>query len=77
MKDFKGSGSFGSVYSCEKDRKIYAIKIFNFSYVFSEFSKGLDNRITHEIKALKSVNHPNVVSYVDDGEFIDNGVKYL
>lgn len=77
MKDFKGSGSFGSVYSCEKDRKIYAIKIFNFSYVFSEFSKGLDNRITREIKALKSVNHPNVVSYVDDGEFIDNGVKYL
>lgn len=27
--------------------------------------------------ALKSVSHPNVVSYIDDGEFIDNGVKYL
>ena len=77
IKNFKGSGSFGSVYSCEKDGNIYAIKIFNFSYVFSEFSKGTDNRITREIKALKSVNHPNVVSYVDDGEFIDNGVKYL
>lgn len=34
MKEFKGSGSFGSVYSCEKDRKTYAIKVFNFSYVF-------------------------------------------
>ena len=77
IKDFKGSGSFGSVYSCEKGGNIYAIKIFNFSYVFSEFSKGTDNRITREIKALKSVNHPNVVSYIDDGEFIDNDVKYL
>ena len=77
IKSFKGSGSFGSVYSCEKNGNTYAIKIFNFSYVFSEFSKGTDNRITREIKALKSVNHPNVVSYVDDGEFMDNGVKYL
>lgn len=77
IKTFKGSGSFGSVYSCEKDSKTYAIKIFNFSYVFSEFSKGTDNRITREIIALKSVKHPNVVSYIDDGEFIDKGVKYL
>lgn len=23
------------------------------------------------------MKHPNVVSYVDDGEFFDNGVKYL
>lgn len=77
IKEFKGSGSFGSVYSCECDGKIYAIKIFNFSYVFSEFSRGTDNRVTREIQALKLVNHPNVVSYVDDGEFVDNGVKYL
>ena len=77
IKDFKGNGSFGSVYSCEKDKKTYAMKIFNYSYVLSEFSKGTDNRITREIKALKSVNHKNVVSYINDGEFIDNGVKYL
>lgn len=77
IKDFKGSGSFGTVYSCEKNEKIYAIKIFSFSFVFSEFSKGDDNRITREITALKSVAHPNVVSYIDDGEFFDNGVKYL
>ena len=77
IKTFKGNGSFGSVYSCEKDGITYAIKIFNFAYVLSEFSKGTDNRITCEIKALKSVNHSNVVSYVDDGEFIDNGVRYI
>lgn len=77
IKDFKGSGSFGTVYSCKKNEKIYAIKIFSFSFVFAEFSKGDDNRITREITALKSVAHPNVVSYVDDGEFFDNGVKYL
>lgn len=77
IRSFKGSGSFGSVYSCEKGGNTYAIKIFNFSYVFSEFSRGTDNRITREINALKSVNHPNVVSYIDDGEFVDNGVRYL
>jgi len=53
------------------------MKIFNRTYVLSEFSKGDDNRITREIAALKSVNHPNVVSYVDDGAFTDNGVEYL
>lgn len=77
IKEFKGSGSFGTVYSCEKNGIVYAIKIFSFSFVFAEFSKGNDNRITREIMALKSVSHPNVVSYVDDGEFVDNGVKYL
>ena len=39
IKTFKGSGSFGSVYSCEKDGITYAIKIFNYSYVFSNFLK--------------------------------------
>ena len=77
IKEFKGSGSFGTVYSCEKNGVVYAIKIFSFSFVLTEFSKGNDNRITREITALKSVSHPNVVSYVDDGEFVDNGVKYL
>lgn len=77
LKEFKGNGSFGSVYICEKDEFKYAIKLFNFSFVFAEFANGDDNRITREIKALKSVNHPNVVSYIDDGEYIENDVKYL
>ena len=74
---FKGSGSFGSVYVCQKNNSTYAMKIFNLAYVFNEFLKGEDNRITREIAALKSVNHPNVVSYVDDGSFTDNGVEYF
>ena len=61
----------------KRNSKLYAIKIFNFDYVFKQFSSGSDNRITREINALKAVNHPNVVSYVDDGSFIDNGVNYL
>lgn len=77
LTEFKGNGSFGSVYICRKNNSTYAMKIFNLNYVFSEFSKGDDNRITREIAALKSVNHPNVVSYVDDGSFTSNGVKYL
>ena len=77
IKEFKGSGSFGSVYTCEKEGTVFAIKIFNYNYVFSEFRKGPDNRVIREIIALKSVSHPNVVSYVDDGVFDYNGVKYL
>ena len=77
IKEFKGSGSFGSVYTCEKEGILFAIKIFNYNYVFSEFRKGPDNRVVREIIALKSVSHPNVVSYVDDGVFTYNGVQYL
>lgn len=77
IKDFKGSGSFGSVYSCEKNGIVYAIKIFNSAYVHSEFSRGDDNRITREIQALKYVNDPSVVAYVDDGSYIDNSIKYF
>lgn len=75
--EFKGNGTFGSVYKCEKNGNVYAIKIFNAQYIFDEFSRGDDNRITREIEALKSISHPNVVSYVDDGDYCENGIKYI
>ena len=74
--EFKGKGTFGSVYRCEKDGNIYAMKIFSADFVYSEFSKGNDNRISREIEALKLVNSENVVKYIDDGSFIDNNWKY-
>lgn len=75
--DFKGKGTFGSVYQCKKDNQLYAMKIFASDFVFSEFSKGDDNRITREIDALKMVNSEFVVKYIADGNFIDNGWKYF
>lgn len=76
LVDFKGKGTFGSVYKCEKDNCTFAMKIFAADFVFNEFLNGADNRITREIEALKLVDSENVVRYVDDGSFIDNNSKY-
>lgn len=76
--DYLGKGSFGTVYKCEKDEGIYAIKIFNLEYVFQEFkNNGEDNRITREINALKGVDHPNVIKIVNHGEFKSNNQSYI
>lgn len=75
--DFKGKGSFGSVYQCKKDGQIYAMKIFAADFVFAEFAKGDDNRITREIEVLKMVDSAFVVKYISDGSFIDNRWKYF
>ncbi|MFW6030380.1 MAG: serine/threonine-protein kinase, partial [Halanaerobiales bacterium] len=65
------------VYKCEKDGKIYAIKIFSSEYILNEFYTGEDNRITREIEALKMVDSRYVVKYIDDGKFEENGVEYI
>lgn len=76
--EYKGKGSFASVYVCKRGEGIYAIKIFNADYVFAEYNKNPnDNRVTREIEILKRVNHPNVIKYIDDGRFIDNGNEYI
>ena len=75
--EFRGKGSFGTVYKCQKDNSIYAMKIFARDYVFAEFAKGVDNRITREIEALKKVKSEYVAGYVDDGIFTDNGWEYI
>ena len=75
--EFKGKGSFGTVYKCKKNNQSYAMKIFSMDYVFTEFAKSDDNRITREIAALKTVNSPYVAGYIDDGSYEDNGWTYL
>ena len=37
--EFKGKGSFGTVYKCKKNNQSYAMKIFSMDYVFTEFPK--------------------------------------
>jgi len=76
--EFIGKGQFGTVYKCQKDQNIYAIKIFNLEFVFDEFRMhGDDNRITREIAALKIVNHENVIKLIDEGVFEDNSQLYV
>ena len=75
--EFQGRGSFGTVYKCQKDSFVYAMKIFSRDYVFAEYAKGVDNRITREIEALKKVNNKYVAGYIDDGSFVDNEWEYI
>lgn len=75
--EFLGKGSFGTVYKCQKDNCVYAMKIFARDYVFYEFAKGEDNRITREIEALKKVDNEYVARYIDDGTFQDNSWEYI
>lgn len=76
--DFVGKGQFGTVYKCQKENTIYAIKIFNLDYVYSEFrTNGSDNRITREMQALRMVEHENVIKLADDGFFKENSQVYV
>lgn len=75
--EYRGKGSFGTVYKCKKNNCFYAMKVFAMDYVYSEFTKGPNNRITREIEALKKVNSEYVAGYVDDGVFTDNGWEYI
>lgn len=76
LMKFKGKGTFGSVYQCEKNNQNFAMKIFAADFIFAEFSKDGDNRVTREIEALKLVNSQYVVKYIFDGNFVDNGWQY-
>lgn len=76
--DLVGKGQFGTVYKCEKEGNIYAIKVFNLDYVYNEFKRhGNDNRVTREIAALKIVCHENVIKMFDEGIFKDNSQYYV
>jgi len=75
--EFIGKGTFGSVYKCEKNGETHAMKVFSADFIYQEFTKGSDNRITREIEALKAVNSKNVAKYIDDGNFEENNWTYF
>jgi serine/threonine-protein kinase len=65
--DFIGAGGFGSVYKVTKEGEPFAIKVFREEYVLQEYkNNGTNNRIQREIDIMKTVNHPNLIKYVDD-----------
>lgn len=78
INEFRGKGSFGSVYRCTKGNESYAIKIFALEYVFEEYKRNKDhNRITQEIEALKRLDHNNVVRIFDYGNFTELDITYM
>lgn len=76
--EYIGKGSFGTVYKCENEGSFYAMKVFNWDFMFEQYKKyGEDNRITREIECLKIVNDDNVISFIDDGMYEFNNQKYI
>lgn len=57
-----------------KDGKLYFLKLFNFSKLHRTAFDSENNLL--EIEFLKSINHPNIVSYKDSGELIYEGKKF-
>jgi transitional endoplasmic reticulum ATPase len=57
-----------------KDGKLYFLKLFNYTKLHRS-AFDIDNNIL-EIEFLKSIKHPNIVSYKDSGELIFEGKKF-
>lgn len=57
-----------------KDGKLYFLKLFNYSKLH-RYAFDSENNLL-EIDFLKSIKHPNIVSYKDSGELIYEGKKF-
>lgn len=57
-----------------KDGKLYFLKLFNYAKLHRSAFDSENNLL--EIEFLKSIKHPNIVSYKDSGEIIFEGKKY-
>ncbi len=57
-----------------KDGKLYFLKLFNYAKLHRSAFDNETNLL--EIEFLKSINHPNIVSYKDSGELIFEGKKF-
>ena len=54
--------------------KLYLLKLFNYS-MLHRFAFDVENNLL-EIEFIKSIKHPNIVEYKDDGELIYEGKKF-
>jgi transitional endoplasmic reticulum ATPase len=72
---FIKQGSNAQTYRVKgKDGKLYFLKLFNYSKLHRSSFDSENNLL--EIEFLKSINHPNIVSYKDSGELIVDGKKF-
>jgi transitional endoplasmic reticulum ATPase len=72
---FIKQGSNAETYRVKgKDGKLYFLKLFNYAKLHRSAFDSENNLL--EIEFLKSIKHPNIVSYKDSGELIFEGRKY-
>jgi transitional endoplasmic reticulum ATPase len=72
---FIKQGDYANTYRVKgKDGKIYFLKLFNLNRI--HHSSLDDDKNISEIEISKSLIHPNIISYVDNGELIFNDKKY-
>lgn len=72
---FIKQGSNAETYRVKgKDGKLYFLKLFSYAKLHRK-SFDTENNLL-EIEFLKSINHPNIVSYKDSGELIFEGKKF-
>lgn len=68
-------GSCAETYRVKgSDGKLYFLKLFNYTKLHRSAFDSENNIL--EIEFLKSIKHPNIVSYKDSGELIYEGRKY-
>lgn len=72
--DYIGRGSFGTVYKATKDGQTLAIKFIDKLNIAERYDSP--KRLDREIEALKRVQTPYAVRYVDDGDFTENHIDY-
>ena len=72
---FIKQGSNAETYRVKgKDGKLYFLKLFNYAKLHRSSFDSESNLL--EIEFLKSINHPNIVTYKDSGELIYEGKKF-
>jgi transitional endoplasmic reticulum ATPase len=72
---FIKQGSNAETYRVKgKDGKLYFFKLFNYAKLHRSAFDSENNLL--EIEFLKSIKHPNIVSYKDSGELIFEGRKF-